>query len=183
MSPEKLQSPTDESAIPLTFPVSSFGRAAQLYSLGAAWSHVDCAYELGYMYTQGTGVPRDPAHAAKYLSIVAQVRRNEKTFDTKNIICWCICPCIGGIPASCGGFSISHFPPGLKNKLGQPYLFHHYLVPFITTCASNLSLSFRWACCKTGRALGKTAKAGVRQLYPGGHPDCFCFVRTGEGGA
>lgn len=81
MCPEELQSPADESATPRTSPVSPFGRAAQLYSLGAAWNHVDSAYELGYMYTQGTGVPRDPAHAVKYLSIVAQVRRNEKTLD------------------------------------------------------------------------------------------------------
>ncbi|CAM9268223.1 unnamed protein product, partial [Ectocarpus sp. 13 AM-2016] len=40
--------------------------AAELFQLGAGWGHVDCAYELGYMYAQGIGVERDPALAAKY---------------------------------------------------------------------------------------------------------------------
>ncbi|CAN0545872.1 unnamed protein product, partial [Ectocarpus sp. 12 AP-2014] len=31
-------------------------RAAELFRLGAGWGHVDCAYELGYMYAQGIGV-------------------------------------------------------------------------------------------------------------------------------
>ncbi|CAM9350301.1 unnamed protein product [Ectocarpus fasciculatus] len=60
-------------------------RAAGLFRLGAGWGHVDCAYELGYMYAQGIGVERDPALAAKYLAVVAQAgpwgRRLRLAFD------------------------------------------------------------------------------------------------------
>lgn len=48
-------------------------RAAELYRLAASWGHVDSAYELAYLYAQGTGVERNPATAAKYLTMVAQV--------------------------------------------------------------------------------------------------------------
>lgn len=54
----------------MTWPIRS---AADLFRLGAAWGHVDCAYELGVMSAQGRGVQRSPADAAKYMSIVAQV--------------------------------------------------------------------------------------------------------------
>lgn len=53
--------------------ISPIRRAAELFRVGADWGHVDSAYELGYMYAQGTGVERNPAIAAKYLSKVAQV--------------------------------------------------------------------------------------------------------------
>lgn len=53
--------------------VSLIRRAAELYRLAASWDHVDSAYELAYLYAQGTGVERNVATAAKYLSIVAQV--------------------------------------------------------------------------------------------------------------
>ncbi|CAM9568879.1 unnamed protein product [Scytosiphon promiscuus] len=60
-------------------------RAAELFRLGASWGHVDSAYELGYMYAQGTGVQRSPALSAKYLTQVAQVgpwgRRLRQAFD------------------------------------------------------------------------------------------------------
>lgn len=48
-------------------------RAAEFYRLAAAWGHVDSAYELAYLYAQGTGVERNPSTAAKYLRMVAQV--------------------------------------------------------------------------------------------------------------
>lgn len=54
-------------------------RAAELYHLAASWGHVDSAYELAYLYAQGTGVERNPATAAKYLSVVAQVCLRRRT--------------------------------------------------------------------------------------------------------
>lgn len=53
--------------------VALIRRAAEFYRLAASWDHVDSAYELAYLYAQGTGVERNVATAAKYLSIVAQV--------------------------------------------------------------------------------------------------------------
>lgn len=49
-------------------------RAAELYRLAASWGHIDSAYELAYLYAQGTGVERNPTTVAKYLRMVAQVR-------------------------------------------------------------------------------------------------------------
>ncbi|CAM9541042.1 unnamed protein product, partial [Hapterophycus canaliculatus] len=56
-----------------------------LCSNRASWGHVDSAYELGYMHSQGTGVQRSPALAAEYLTQVAKVgpwgRRLRQAFD------------------------------------------------------------------------------------------------------
>lgn len=49
-----------------------------MFRLGAAWGHVDCAYELGAMSADGRGVERSAADAAKYLQIVAEVRKRRE---------------------------------------------------------------------------------------------------------
>lgn len=69
------------------------GSAAGLFRFGAEWGHVDCAYELGYMYAQGIGVERDPALAAKYLAVVAQVRN-----CLSNVGCVHTFPTVDGTP-------------------------------------------------------------------------------------
>lgn len=61
---------------PLAY-VKFIDSAAELFRLGAAWGHVDCAYELASMSAEGRGVERSAADAAKYLQIVAQVREQQ----------------------------------------------------------------------------------------------------------
>lgn len=48
--------------------------AVELFQLGAAWGHVDCAYELGVMSATGEGGERSALDAAKNLLVVAQAR-------------------------------------------------------------------------------------------------------------
>lgn len=52
---------------------SPYRSAAELFRVGAALGHVDCAYELGFMSAQGRGVKRNSADAAVNLLLVAQV--------------------------------------------------------------------------------------------------------------